>query len=430
MKELKAFDPAIHDMIVREERRQEEGMELIASENYVSRAVLQAMGTVLNNKYSEGYPGKRYYAGNEIIDEVEQCAIDRVKALFHCEHANVQPLSGSPANTAVYFATLKPGDKVLGLALDQGGHLSHGHPVNFSGMLFNFVQYTVNRETGIIDMDQVREIALREKPKMILAGFSAYSRNLDWKRFKAIADEVGAITFADIAHIAGLIAGKELESPVPYFDIITTTTHKTLRGPRGAIIMCKEKYAKAIDQAVFPGLQGGPHDHINAAKAVSFKEALEPSFATYAKQTIQNDKALAAGLQKRGFKIVSNGTDNHLMVVDVTSRNVLGLTAERALDAAHISCSRSAIPYDTRKPYNPSGIRLGTPAITTRGMVESDMNQLADWIDRIITIASKEPKYAEMKGPELMAIFRNDSALQEIRQEVKSFCLKFPLFKA
>ena len=429
MQNLKRIDPEIYSITKREEERQGEGMELIASENYVSRAVLEAMGSVFNNKYSEGYPGKRYYAGNEIVDEMERLCIDRAKKLFGCEHVNVQTLSGSPANTAVYFATLKPGDKVVGLALDQGGHLSHGHKVNFSGMLYNFVQYTVKPETGYIDMDLVREIVRREKPKMVLAGFSAYSRNIDWKAFKDIADEVGAITFADIAHIAGLIAGKQLESPVPFFDIVSTTTHKTLRGPRGAMIMCKEKYAQAIDTAVFPGLQGGPHDHINSAKAVAFKEALDPSFEKYAAQTIKNAKALSDALMKKGFKIVSGGTDNHLMVVDVTSRNVPGLTAERALDAAHISCSRSTIPFDPRKPFNPSGVRLGTPAVTTRGMVEADMIKLADWIDRIITIAAEKPEYQEMKGPELMAVMRSHKKLTEIGNEVKEFCLKFPLFK-
>ena len=428
MLNLKKADKQVFDMVTREERRQEEGMELIASENYVSRAVLETMGTVLNNKYSEGYPGKRYYAGNEIVDEVERCAIERAKKLFGCDHVNVQPLSGSPANTAVYFATIKPGDKVLGLALDHGGHLSHGHKVNFSGMMYNFVQYGVEHDSGRLNMDQVREIALREKPKMILAGFSAHSRNLDWKKFKEIADEVGAITFADIAHIAGLIAGKQIDSPVPYFDVVSTTTHKTLRGPRGAIIMCKEKYAQAIDTAVFPGLQGGPHDHITAAKAVAFKEALDPSFKTYAKQTIKNAKALAAALMKRGFKIVSDGTDNHLMVVDVTSREVPGLTAERALDSANISCSRSTIPFDPRKPYNPSGVRLGTPAVTTRGMKEKDMDKLAGWIDRIITVAAADPRYPEMKGPELMELFRKNKDLKKIKDEVKAFCLKFPLF--
>ncbi|HSQ40882.1 MAG TPA: serine hydroxymethyltransferase, partial [Fibrobacteraceae bacterium] len=283
MSYLSQIDPSIQKLIAKETSRQEDGIELIASENYCSKAVMEALGSTLTNKYSEGYVGKRYYGGNEVIDEIEALAIDRCKKLFGCEHVNVQPLSGSPANASVYFATIKPGDKVLGLQLDHGGHLSHGHPVNFSGMLYNFTQYQVNKDTGRIDMDQVRDIALREKPKMILAGFSAYSRNLDWKAFKSIADEVGAITFADIAHIAGLVAGQAIESPIPYFDIVSTTTHKTLRGPRGAIIMCKEPFAKAIDKSVFPGMQGGPHDHMTAAKAVAFHEALQPEFRVYAK---------------------------------------------------------------------------------------------------------------------------------------------------
>ncbi|OGJ84238.1 MAG: serine hydroxymethyltransferase [Candidatus Raymondbacteria bacterium RifOxyA12_full_50_37] len=428
MDNLKKNDPAIFDMVVREQQRQEEGMELIASENYVSRAVLEAMGTVLNNKYSEGYVGKRYYAGNEIVDEVEQLCMDRARALFGCEHVNVQPLSGSPANAAVYFALLKPGDKVLGLALDHGGHLSHGHPVNFSGMLYNFTQYMVEKETGRINMDRVREIALRERPKMILAGFSAYSRNLDWKIFKAIADEIGAITFADIAHIAGLIAGKQLDSPIPHFDVVSTTTHKTLRGPRGAIIMCKEKFAKQIDTALFPGLQGGPHDHINAAKAVAFKEALEPSFQTYSKKVMENAKMLAAELMRLGFKVISDGTDNHLMVVDMTSRGVPGLNAERALDAAGISCSRSTIPFDPRKPFNPSGVRLGTPAITTRGMGNDHMKIIAGWIDRVVTAAAADKASESLKGPEMTAAYKSNSAIKKVKEEVKEFCLKFPLF--
>src|SRR3989339_144508 len=426
MEYLKKNDPDLAAIISHEERRQEEGMELIASENYVSHAVLEAMGTVLNNKYSEGYPGKRYYAGNEIVDEVENLCIARAKSLFGCEHVNVQPLSGSPANTAVYFALLKPGDKVLGLALDHGGHLSHGHKVNFSGMLYNFTQYTVDKESGRINMDEVREIALKERPKMILAGFSAYSRNLDWKAFKSIADEIGAITFADIAHIAGLIAGKQIDSPIPCFDVVSTTTHKTLRGPRGAIIMCREKFAQAIDTAVFPGLQGGPHDHIQAAKATAFREALDPSFEKYAAQVMKNTAALAAELMKQGFRIISDGTDNHLMVVDMTSRGVPGLNAERALDAANISCSRSTIPYDPRKPYSPSGVRLGTPAITTRGMKEKDMKQLAKWIDCVIKYVSERKDYEELKGAEMINAFKADSAIAKIRKEVREFCLQFP----
>ncbi len=410
MKNLQQTDSAIYNIIQKEADRQEYGIELIASENYTSKAVMEAMGSVLTNKYSEGYVGKRYYGGNEIIDEMEQLAIDRCKQLFGCEHVNIQPLSGSPANAAVYLAVLKPGDKVLGLKLDHGGHLSHGHPVNFSGMLYNFVQYEVDKETGRIDMDKVREIALREKPKMILAGFSAYSRNLDWKRFKEIADEVGAITMADISHIAGLIAGKALESPVPYFDIVTTTTHKTLRGPRAAIIMCKEQYAKAIDKGLFPGMQGGPHDHINAGKAVAFYEALQPEFQTYAKNVIKNAQAMADELMQLGYKIISDGTDNHLMVVDMTSKGVSGKESEVALEKVGISTSRSTIPFDTRKPMDPSGLRLGTAAITTRGFTEEDSREVARIIDRTIQARN------------------DDAALAKIREEIIALCKKHPLY--
>lgn len=411
MKNLQQTDSAIYDIIQKETERQEYGIELIASENYTSKAVMEAMGSVLTNKYSEGYVGKRYYGGNEVIDEMEQLAIDRCKELFGCEHVNIQPLSGSPANAAVYLAVLKPGDKVLGLKLDHGGHLSHGHPVNFSGMLYNFVQYEVEKETGRIDMDKVREIALREKPKMILAGFSAYSRNLDWKRFKEIADEVGAITMADISHIAGLIAGKALESPVPYFDIVTTTTHKTLRGPRAAIIMCKEQYAKAIDKGLFPGMQGGPHDHINAGKAVAFYEALQPEFQEYAKNVIKNAQAMANELMKRGYKIISDGTDNHLMVVDMTSKGVSGKESEVALEKVGISTSRSTIPFDTRKPFDPSGLRIGTAAITTRGFTEEDSVKVADIIDR--TIQARD----------------DEEALKKIREEIIALCKEHPLYQ-
>ncbi len=406
---LQAQDPAIYNAIMAESKRQSEELELIASENYVSPAVLEAMGTILTNKYSEGYVGKRYYAGQVNIDTVETLAIDRAKELFGAEHVNVQPLSGSPANAAVYFATIKPGDKVLGLSLDHGGHLSHGHPVNFSGMLYDFVRYGVE-ENGIIDMDKVEEIALREKPKMIVAGFSAYSRSMDWKRFKEIADKIGAITFADIAHIAGLIAGGQLENPVPYFDIVSTTTHKTLRGPRGAMIMCKEAYAKAIDKAVFPGMQGGPHDHINAAKAVAFAEALKPEFKEYSRQVIANAKVLAAELMARGFKIVSNGTDNHLMLIDtMASKGVPGKDAEKALELAGISCNKNMVPFDTRSPFDPSGIRMGTPAITTRGMKEDQMKILAGWIDEVVSNASDASVQSKVQG------------------EVKELCKGFPV---
>jgi len=410
MKSLKDTDSVILDLIQKETERQEHGIELIASENYVSKAVMEATGSVLTNKYSEGYVGRRYYGGNEVIDEVEQLAIDRCKALFGCEHANVQPLSGSPANAAVYFAVLKPGDKVLGLKLDHGGHLSHGHPVNFSGMLYDFVQYEVEEESALIDMGKVREIALREKPKMILAGFSAYSRNLDWKAFKEIADEVGAISMADISHVAGLIAGKAIDSPVPFFDIVTTTTHKTLRGPRGAVIMCKNEFAKAIDRGLFPGMQGGPHDHVNAAKAVAFLEALQPEFQDYAKKVIVNAQVMAQELMNRGYKVVSNGTDNHLMVIDMTSKGVSGKEAEVALEEVGISTSRSTVPFDTRKPMDPSGLRIGTPAITTRGFTTEDCVELVDIMDK--TIQARE----------------NKEALSEIRKEVVTLCKKHPLY--
>ncbi|MFH1427851.1 MAG: serine hydroxymethyltransferase [Patescibacteria group bacterium] len=411
---LSQSDPDIMSAIKREMERQSNEMELIASENYVSKAVLEAMATVLTNKYSEGYPGHRYYGGNQIIDDVETIAITRAKKLFSAEHVNVQPLSGSPANAAVYMAFLKPGDKVLGLKLDHGGHLSHGHPVNFSGMLYNFSQYEVDQKTGKINMEKVREIAIREKPKMIVAGYSAYSREIEWQKFKEIADEVGAFTFADIAHTAGLIAAGEMANPVPFFDVVTTTTHKTLRGPRGAIIMCKEKFAKQVDRAVFPGMQGGPHDHINAAKAVAFHEALQPEFKEYAKAIIANAKILAEEFIKLGYKIISGGTDNHLMVVDMTCRrdseiSLSGKVAEEALDKAGISVSRSTIPNDPNPPMNPSGVRFGTPAITTRGMKETEIKQIALWINQAI----------ENKD--------DGKALEKIKAEVKKMCEKFPI---
>ena len=403
-------DPDIFALIQKEKTRQKEGLELIASENYVSPAVLEAMGSILTNKYSEGYPGKRYYGGNEVIDEVESLAIARAKQLFDAEHVNIQPLSGSPANLAVYMALLSPGDKVLGFSLDQGGHLSHGHPLNFSGKLYAIVPYMVRKDTEVIDMDEVEAIALREKPKMILAGFSAYSRSMDWKRFKEIADKIGAFTFADIAHIAGLIAGKQLENPVPYFDVVSTTTHKTLRGPRGAIIMCKEKFAKDIDRAVFPGVQGGPHDHINAAKAVAFGEALEPEFAEYSKQIIKNAKALSDALIQRGYRVISGGTDNHIVLLDVYgSKQVTGKEAEHVLETVNISINKNMIPYDPRKPMDPSGVRLGTPAVTTRGAKEADMDTIAGFIDQ--AIQNKD----------------NETNLQALKSKVTDFALRFPV---
>ena len=408
-KNLSLEDPELMQIINNEAKRQSEEMEMIASENYVSKSVLEAMATVLTNKYSEGYPGKRYYGGNQVIDEAENLAIERAKKLFGAEHVNVQPLSGSPANAAVYFAFLKPGDKVLGLKLDHGGHLSHGHPINFSGMLYNFVQYEVDLKTGKIDMEEVRKIALKEKPKMIVAGYSAYSREIEWEKFKEIADESGAYTFADIAHTAGLIAAGVMDSPVPFFDVVSTTTHKTLRGPRGAIIMCKNEYAAQVDRAVFPGMQGGPHDHINAAKAVAFKEALADNFKDYAKQTIKNAKVLAKELTTKGYKIISGGTDNHLLVVDMTSKGLSGKEAETVLDRIGISVSRSTIPNDPNPPMNPSGVRFGTPAITTRGMKEAEIKRITAWIDSAILNKQKI------------------EVLESIRDEVKKLCLEFPI---
>jgi len=408
-KNLSEQDKEVMAAVKREMTRQSEEMELIASENYASKAVLEAMATVLTNKYSEGTPGHRYYGGNQYIDEVEDIAIARAKKLFSAEHVNVQPLSGSPANAAVYMAFIKPGDKVLGLKLDHGGHLSHGHPINFSGMLYNFTQYEVDQTTGKVDMDKVREIALREKPKMIVAGYSAYSREIEWQKFKDIADEVGAFTFADIAHTAGLIAAGEMANPVPIFDVVSTTTHKTLRGPRGAMIMCKEQFAKQVDRAVFPGMQGGPHDHINAAKAVAFGEALRPEFKQYAKQVIANAKLMAEEFIKLGYRVISGGTDNHLMVVDMTSKDIGGKDVEIILERCGISVSRSTIPNDPNPPMNPSGVRFGTAAITTRGMKQEEIKKIVGWVNAAI----------EQKD--------NMEMLDSIKEEVKKLCLEFPI---
>ncbi len=409
-KTLLKQDSQVYELIYKETKRQNEEMELIASENYVSKTVLETLGTSLTNKYSEGYSGKRYYGGNQIIDKIENLAIERAKKLFSAEHVNVQPLSGSPANAAVYLAFLKPGDKVMGLKLDHGGHLSHGHPVNFSGMLYNFVQYGVSAKDGYIDMDEVEKIALKEKPKMIVAGFSAYSREIDWKRFKKIADLVDAFTFADIAHTAGLIAAGLMNNPVPIFDVVSTTTHKTLRGPRGAMIMCKEKYAKQINRAVFPGMQGGPHDHVTAAKAVAFGEALKPEFKEYAKQVIQNAKIMASELIDLGYKIISGGTDNHLIVADMISKGLSGKEAEAILEQIGISVSRSTIPNDPNPPLNPSGVRFGVQAITTRGMKNQEIINISRLIDKAIN--NKE----------------NKTALNDIKNEIRSLCLKYPIY--
>jgi glycine hydroxymethyltransferase len=409
MSQISQQDPDIYKFIEREKRRQAEGVELIPSENYTSEAVMEACGSILTNKYSEGYPKKRYYGGQENIDRIETLAIERAKELFGAEHANVQPYSGSPANTAIYFAMLEFGDTVMGLKLDHGGHITHGLPIAYSGKAYNFVQYEVDEKTGKIDMEKVRKLAHEHKPKMIVAGYTAYPRDIEWKLFKEIADEVGALTMADISHTAGLIAGKALESPVPYFDITMTTTHKTLRGPRGAIILCKEKYAKAIDRAVFPGLQGGPHEHTIAGKAIAFKEALEPAFKEYALQVKKNATHLAEELKKRDFKLVSDGTDTHLILIDLTNKNVPGKLAQNALDEAGITLNKNTVPFDKRSPFDPSGIRLGTPAVTTRGMKEAEMKKIAAFIDRIIA------------DPE------NEELLKTIKEEVKEMCLKFPV---
>lgn len=407
---LKKYDPEVFKVLKQETRRQKEGIELIASENYVSNTVMDTMGSAFTNKYSEGVPYKRYYGGNQFIDIVENLAIERAKKLFNAEHVNVQPHSGNPANMSAYFALLEQGDTVLGLSLAHGGHLSHGLPINFSGKWYNFIGYTTKKDTGMINMDEMYELARKHKPKMILAGFSAYSRNIDWKAFKKIADEVGAITMADISHIAGLIAGKQLENPVPIFDVVTTTTHKTLRGPRGAMIMCKEQFAKAIDKAVFPGIQGGPHEHIIAAKAVAFKEALNPKFQQYAKNVILNAQALSQALIKLGFNIVTGGTSNHLMLVDLRAKKVTGNKAEKALERAEISVNKNLIPYDPEKPMITSGIRLGTPALTTRGMKPKDMEMVARFINEVLENIDDEKE------------------IINIGKKVKKFSSKFPLF--
>ena len=408
-KKLNKIDKEASSIINQELKRQQNELELIASENYVSLAVLEAMSSILTNKYSEGYPEKRYYGGNQVVDKIENLAIKRAKKLFNAEHVNVQPLSGSPANLAVYMALLEPNDKVLGLKLDHGGHLSHGHQVNFSGRLYDFVQYGVNEKSGLIDMDEVRKIALKEKPKMIIAGFSAYSREIDWEAFQSIANEIKAYTFADIAHIAGLVAAGLLKNPVEIFDVVTTTTHKTLRGPRGAIIMCKEKYAKQIDRAVFPGIQGGPHDHVTAAKAVCFKEALSLEFKYYSKQVIKNAKALVEGFKNLDYQVVSGGTDNHLFILDLRNKNISGREAEKTLEKVGISVSRSTIPNDPSPPFNPSGLRLGSAALTTRDLKEKEMQEVVELIDQ--SLKEKD----------------NDEKLNKIKDRVKFLCKKFPL---
>jgi len=408
---IKKTDPQIQKFILDEINRQNNGLELIASENIVSHAILEALGSPLTNKYSEGYPKKRYYGGNIVIDQIEQLAIDRAKKLFNAQHANVQPLSGAPANIAAYFALLEPGDKILGMELSHGGHLTHGSPVTYISKIFNFVRYGIQKD-GMIDYDQVRDIALKEKPKLILAGYSAYPRDLDYEKFQAIADEIGALTIADIAHLAGLIASELLNNPCPIFDVITTTTHKTLRGPRGGMILCKEKFAKHIDKSVFPGFQGGPHEHQIAGKAVAFKEAAQPEFKTYCAQVLKNAKTLADELMAEGFKLITGGTDNHLMLIDLTNMNVTGKQAETALDEVGITLNKNMIPNDPRSPMDPSGIRLGTPALTTRGMKEHEMKIIGQAIAKIIKNID------------------NNEIKQEVKDTVQELTKKYPIYKS
>lgn len=405
---LEKFDPAVYEIVEKEINRQQKHIELIASENFVSEQVMEAMGSQLTNKYAEGYPSKRYYGGCEVVDIVENLAIERLKELFGAEHANVQPHSGSNANLGVYLAVLQPGDKVLGMNLSQGGHLTHGSPVNISGLYYNFVDYGVDNDTEMINYDVVREIALREKPKLIVAGASAYPREIDFKKFREIADEVGAFLMVDMAHIAGLVAAGLHQSPIPYADFVTTTTHKTLRGPRGGAILCKAEYAKKIDKAIFPGLQGGPLMHIIAGKAVAFGEALQENFKEYQKQTINNAKALAEGLAKNGFRLVSGGTDNHLILIDVKTKGLTGKKAEELLNEIGVAVNKNTIPNETESPFVTSGIRIGTPAMTTRGMKEEEMKEIAE----IITLALDEGKD------------RN-----EIKERVYALCDRFPLYK-
>jgi len=391
---LAEIDPQVANILRQEEQRQQAKIRLIASENYVSRAVLEATGSVFTNKYSEGYAGKRYYEGQFFVDQIEELAIARAKARFGAEHANVQPYSGSPANLAVYLAFAKPGETIMGMGLAHGGHLTHGHGVSITGQFWKSVQYSVRRDSHLIDYDEVRSLAREHRPKILWAGATAYPRIIDYAAFADIAREVGAIFAADIAHVAGLVVGGAHPSPVPVADVVTTTTHKTLRGPRGGMILCREQHAKALDRAVFPGLQGGPHNHTTAAIAVALHEAATPAFRVYAQQIVKNAKALADGLSAKGLSLVSGGTDNHLLLVDLTSAGVPGKVAAQALDRAGIVCNYNSIPYDPRKPFDPSGIRIGTAAVTSRGMTEEHMGRLAEWIDRVVR-APADPEVSE-----------------------------------
>jgi len=408
---LEKVDPEVNQAIKLETRRQAGNIELIASENFVSEAVLEAQGCIMTNKYAEGYPGNRYYGGCEFVDIAENLAIERCKKLFGADHVNVQPHSGTQANMAVYFAAVQPGDTVLGMNLSHGGHLSHGSPANFSGKFYKIVAYGVNKDTETIDFAEVEKIAKEHKPKMIIVGASAYPRTLDFQRFRKIADEVGAVIMADIAHIAGLVATGLHPTPVPICEYVTSTTHKTLRGPRGGLIMCKEAYAKTLNSRVFPGSQGGPLMHIIAAKAVAFKEALAPEFKEYQLQIIKNAKALADELKNQGFRLVSGGTDTHLMLVDLTATGVTGKDAQEALDRAAITVNKNGIPFDTKGPQVTSGIRIGTPAVTTRGMKENEMRQIASYIAEVIKNITNEKK------------------IQAVAEKVKAICAKFPLYQ-
>ncbi|WSQ60519.1 serine hydroxymethyltransferase [Streptomyces sp. NBC_01217] len=407
---LAATDPEIAALVASEEQLQADTLRLIPSENYVSAAVLEASGTVLQNKYSEGYPGKRYYEGQQNIDQVETLAVERAKALFRMDHANVQPYSGSPANLAVYLAFLKPGDTVLGMSLPMGGHLTHGWGVSATGTWFRGVQYGVRRDTGRIDLDEVRDLALAERPKLIFCGGTAVPRTIDFAGFAEIAKEVGAVLVADVAHIAGLIAGGAHPSPAPYADVVSTTTHKTLRGPRGAMLLSRAEHARAIDRAVFPGLQGGPHNQTTAAIAVALKEAARPDFSTYAHQVVANARALGEELASRGFDLVSGGTDNHLLLIDLTSRGVPGKIAAKALDRAGIVVNYNTVPYDPRKPFDPSGIRIGTPALTSRSIPASEMATVAQWITRVVEAARTG----------------DEPTIEKVRDEVKTLMAGYP----
>ena len=406
---LKKADSTVWNAIQNEKKRQSETLILIASENIASDAVLEAQGSVLTNKYAEGYPGKRYYGGCQFADVVEELARERTKKLFKCEHANVQPHSGAQANMAVLLAMLQPGDVIMGMLLPHGGHLSHGHQLNFSGKYFKVIHYGVKKDDGLIDYDALKILAIANKPKIIIAGASSYSRAIDWKKFREICDASGAYLMADIAHYAGLIAVGAYPTPVPYADFVTTTTHKTLRGPRGGIVMCKQQYAQAIDRAVFPGVQGGPLMHVIAAKAVALGEALKPAFKKYQFHVLKNSRALAAELKKRGYNIVSGGTDCHMFLVDLTVKGITGLEIERALDKAGITVNKNTVPFDIQKPFISSGIRIGTPTVTTRGMKEKEMRLIADLIDEAIKNKSDE------------------RALLKIKSEVKKLCKKFPI---